>query len=113
MRPRFALEDLYMPFTSKQNADLAAKLSDTHIKKRAQAGRQLSYIEGWWAIAEANRIFGFDGWHRETIELKEVHLPHQNDKSNWVVGYLARVRITVGDVVREGCGFGSGIDRDL
>ncbi|MCX7349062.1 MAG: Rad52/Rad22 family DNA repair protein [Alphaproteobacteria bacterium] len=27
----------------------------------------LSYLEGWHVIAEANRIFGFDGWDRETI----------------------------------------------
>jgi hypothetical protein len=25
-----------------------------------QDGRELSYIEGWYAISEANRIFGFD-----------------------------------------------------
>jgi hypothetical protein len=27
----------------------------------------LSYIEGWHAIAEANRVFGFEGWDRETV----------------------------------------------
>jgi len=102
-----------MPFTPEQTSKLSAKLDSSHVKKRAQAGRQLSYIEGWFAISEANRIFGFDGWHRETVELKEIHLPHQNDRSNWVVGYMARVRVTVGEVIREGCGFGSGIDKDL
>ena len=29
----------------------------------------LSYIEGWHAIAEANRLFGFDGWTRTTDSL--------------------------------------------
>jgi DNA repair and recombination protein RAD52 len=102
-----------MPFTQEAKQALGAKLDASHVKKRAQAGRQLSYIEGWFAISEANRIFGFDGWTRETVELKQVAEPSQNEKGNWVVGYMARVRITVGDVVRDGCGFGSGIDKDL
>lgn len=102
-----------MTFTPEQTEMLKAKLDGSHVKKRAQAGRQLSYVEGWFAISEANRIFGFDGWTRHTVELKPVHEPHQNEKNNWVVGYMARVRITVGAIVRDGCGFGSGIDRDL
>lgn len=110
---RWTPEELYMPFTEIQKQALGAKLDASHVKKRAQAGRQLSYVEGWFAISEANRIFGFDGWTRETVEIKPVHEPHQNDKSNWVVGYMARVRVTVGEIVRDGCGFGSGIDRDL
>jgi recombination DNA repair RAD52 pathway protein len=28
---------------------------------REANGRELFYIEGWYAISEANRIFGFDG----------------------------------------------------
>ena len=35
-------------------------------------GRELSYIEGWYAISEANRIFGFDAWSRETVETRCV-----------------------------------------
>jgi len=102
-----------MSFTAEQNAALDAKLDASAVATRTQAGRSLSYVEGWWVISEANRIFGFDGWARQTVDLKEVHAPYQNDKSNWVVGYMSKVRVTVGDVVREGCGFGSGIDRDL
>jgi len=102
-----------MSFTTEQIAALDAKLDASAVATRTQAGRSLSYVEGWWVISEANRIFGFDGWARQTVELREVHEPYQNDKSNWVVGYMAKVRVTVGDIVREGCGFGSGIDRDL
>src|SRR3546814_9671296 len=29
------------------------------------------------------------------------------------VNYMAKVRITVGGVLREGCGFGQGIDKDV
>ncbi len=56
-----------MPFTDSQTKALAAKLSAKHVKTRQHGGVTLSYIEGWHAIAEANRIFGFDAWDRETV----------------------------------------------
>lgn len=104
-------------FDDKVNEALKAPLSSSAVKDRAQGGRKLSYIEGWHAIAEANRIFGFDGWTRETLDLKMVAehergIGNKGDKG-WGVTYTSRVRITVGDVVREGCGSGHGIDRDL
>jgi recombination DNA repair RAD52 pathway protein len=34
----------------------------------ARPGHELTYIEGWYAMTEANRIFGFDGWDKETVE---------------------------------------------
>lgn len=102
-----------MTFSPDQIKMLTAKLDGGAVKERTQAGRKLSYVEAWHAIAEANRIFGFDAWNRETVDLKQVHEPYKNDKDNWVVGYSAKVRVTVGATVREGCGFGSGIDRDL
>ena len=68
----------------------------------------LSYIEGWYAIAEANRIFGFDGWDRETVASQCVWAKPLGTKFG--AAYLTRVRITVraGDqrVVREGSGTG-------
>lgn len=103
--------------TPDQIKMLDAPLARSHIKSRAQAGRQLSYIEGWHAIAEANRIFGFDGWNSETIELKCVAEKDreigQYKKPGFGVSYIARVRIHVGDIVREGVGAGHGIDADL
>lgn len=104
-------------FTHEQLDALKAPLGSSHVKTRKQAGRELSYVEGWWAIAEANRIFGFDGWHRETVDIKRLGEPYEktNDygKTNWYVAFMAKVRITVGTIVREGCGYGSGIDKDL
>lgn len=104
-------------FTDNQNKLLAAPLRSSSVMQRTQSGRKLSYIEGWHAIAEANRIFGFDGWMRETVELLKVHeTPRKIGSSGaegWGVTYIGRVRITVGGVVREGCGTGHGIDRDL
>ena len=57
-----------MSFSDEQTRELGAALDKRHVSQRKQAGINLSYIEGWWAIAEANRIFGFDGWTRETLE---------------------------------------------
>lgn len=119
-----------MSFTPEQNAALDAPLSSANVKSRTQAGRSLSYIEGWLAIAEANRIFGFDGWTRETTETRLVAEAArkigkefdrdgkpQPQKDGWGVSYIARVRVVVfaGDtiVTREGIGSGHGIDVDL
>lgn len=105
-----------MSFTPEQNAYLAAPLNRDHVATRQQAGQSLSYIEAWHAIAEANRIFGFDGWNRETVDLRQLGEPREVS-GKMRVGYSARVRITVmtptgSVIVREGCGFGSGIDKD-
>lgn len=105
-----------MSFTPEQNASLSAPLDRSVVAEREQGGKKLSYIEAWHAIAEANRIFGFDGWNRETVELRQLGSPREvNGKMR--VGYSAKVRITVMTptgslIIREGCGFGSGIDRD-
>ena len=53
-------------FTPGQVMALSGPLDRAMVKQRKQAGRKLSYIEGWHAIGEANRIFGYDAWHRET-----------------------------------------------
>ncbi|WP_271612846.1 RAD52 family DNA repair protein [Bradyrhizobium sp. CCBAU 21362] len=105
-----------MSFNDDQKANLSAPLNRANVKERKQGGRQFSYIEGWQVVAEANRIFGYDGWQRETIfatvvadyerEIGENKLP------GFGVTYVCKVRVTVGDVVREGCGSGHGIDRD-
>jgi len=87
---------------------LKQPLDATKVKER----QGLSYVEGWHTIAEANRIFGFGEWNRETVYCKQVcHYKNKNNKE--VVGYEAKVRITVGDTVREGTGNGSGIAGDL
>ena len=111
-----------MTFTARQIEDLTAPLSKENVKQRKQSGRTLDYVEGWHAIAEANRIFGFDGWTRETLSLTRVsELPRKVGKvdarDGWSVSYMAHVKVTVlaGDrvVVREGTGTGHGIDVDL
>lgn len=104
-----------MSFTDEQKASLAAPLSRDSVKSRQQAGRSLSYIESWKAISEANRIFGFDGWSRETVDIKCVAERERKvgQGEGWGVTYTAKVRVIVDCVMREGVGAGHGIDRDL
>lgn len=101
-----------MMFTAEQTKALAAPLDPKHVAQRSQAGRSFAYVEGWHVIAEANRIFGFDGWNREMVELLQLGEPRVVDGKTRVE-YMARVRITVGSVVRDGSGFGQGIDKDV
>lgn len=106
-----------MSFSDETKSALAAKLSPANVKSRQQGGSKVSYIEGWHVIAEANRIFGFDNWTRETIDIKCVAEKEreigQNKAPGWGVTYLCKARVIVGGVAREGCGAGHGIDRDL
>lgn len=104
-------------FSDAQIAMLSAKLDQKHVRERSQSGRALSYIEGWHAIAEANRIFGFGSWGRETVEMRLVSERQrkigQAQKDGWSVSYVAKARVTVNGVTRDGYGSGHGIDADL
>ena len=99
-----------MGFTAEQRQALTAKLDGRVIRERSQAGQTLSYIEGWYAIAEANRVFGFEGWDRETVSLRCVWEGARQGRS--ACAYIAQVRIRVraGDtlVCRDGHGSGTG-----
>jgi len=105
-----------MSFNDEQKSALAAPLSRTYVRTRKQGGREFSYIEGWRVIEEANRIFGFDGWTRETIDVKCVaekdRTIGEGKNLGFGVSYTARVRITAGGIVRDGIGAGHGINRD-
>lgn len=97
--------------------ELNKKLDEKHVKTRTQGGATLAYIEGWHAIAEANRIFGHGEWSRETLDLKcvvERERPiGQRKTPGWSVTYTARVRVTVCGVTRDGVGSGHGIGTDI
>ena len=99
-----------MGFSSKQTQALRRGVDVRQIRTREANGRELSYIEGWFVISEANRIFGFDGWNRETIESRCV-LAREN-RGTYLAVYIARVRITAhaegATVIREGHGSGEG-----
>jgi hypothetical protein len=97
-----------MGFSRKQLVALKRNLDNRVIRTRQANGRQLSYLEGWYVLSEANRIFGHDGWSRETLESRCV-LTREN-RGTFLAVYIARVRITVHSggvtVIREGHGSG-------
>lgn len=99
-----------MAFTSTQARHLKAKLDARYVKTRNMDGSSLHYIEGWHAIAEANRIFGFDAWDRKTLDARCVWTG--TSAQDYLAAYTAKVRIRVraGDttIVREGSGTGEG-----
>ena len=113
-------------FTTRQIAALSAPLDRANVRQREQGRSRVSYLEGWQVIAEANRIFGFDGWERSTLICRCV-AEHERPigakgagrerRSGWGVTYIARVRITITagnrTLIREGSGAGHGIDADL
>ena len=99
-----------MTFSASQIKKLGAKLNGRVVKTREVGGRELSYIEGWHVIAEANRIFGYDAWDRETISNTCVW--EGMKRGCPACAYVAKVRITVRagplTVTREGSGSGQG-----
>ena len=99
-----------MGFSAKQVQALRRKLDGRQVRTREANGRELPYIEGWYAISEANRIFGFDAWSRETVETRCV-LAREN-RGAFLAVYIAKVRITVKvhgtTTIREGHGTGEG-----
>jgi DNA recombination protein Rad52 len=95
---------------------LTAKLEPSHVQKAKKYGPKGDYIEGWHAIAEANRIFGFGGWSYNVVSLDCVHQgPREigeQRKPGFGVTYTARIVVRVGGVEREDVGAGHGYDVD-
>jgi DNA recombination protein Rad52 len=100
-------------FIDSQLRALSGKLSPRHIKTRRDTnGQSLLYVEGWHVIAEANRVFGFDAWDRQTLSTECVWQGATRQRQH-ACSYVARVRVLVraGDVVvcREASGSGHGL----
>jgi hypothetical protein len=126
--PESAAVPVQLPgFSPEQLAALSAPLDRANVRQREQGRGKVAYVEGWFAVAEANRIFGFDGWQRQTIAVRCVAQAERligargtsrEQKPGWGVTYTARVRVTVTaggltPLIREGSGAGHGIDVDL
>ena len=93
-----------MTFTPEQVELLKQPIDKKNVETRdgnKDGTFQLAYVEGWHVLDEANRIFGFDGWSCETLETTCIRAEPRE------VTYIARVRVTVGDVIREGTGAGT------
>jgi DNA recombination protein Rad52 len=104
-----------MAFSEAQTRLLTGKLNRRHVRTREGRGQILSYVEGWHVIAEANRVFGFESWDRETVWCECVWEDGRRDPK--ACAYAARVRIRVrageGIVYREGSGVGHGTGETL
>ena len=105
-------------FSGEQLKLLADNLHPKNVKTIQGKG----YIEGWHAIAEANRIFGYGAWDVELRNLEKTNADlvdvtkDRRTEKQWRVGYIATVRVTVhgdgGSRFRDGTGFGSGYGKD-
>jgi DNA repair and recombination protein RAD52 len=105
-----------MTFTPETVAALSAPLDPKHVKKpTGNFGPKGDYLEGWHVINELNRIFGFDGWSYQ-IELTRDSLIEGVDSKQqpqWQAAYSCICTLTVGGVVRQDVGFGSGFAKGI
>ena len=95
------------------SAELNKKLDPAAIKPAPQ-GKFGDYVDGYHVISEANRIFGNGGWsyeitrlqeaHRATVQLQGKNGPYEQFRCS----YLCTVKVTVGDVFKEGSAVGMG-----
>jgi len=93
-----------MNLTKEQVNALNQPIDKANVSERWADKRKtlkLAYIESWHVIREANRIFDYD-WSSETIKMDLVHA------DNFCVTYIARVRVIVNGIVKEGYGAGHG-----
>lgn len=100
----------------KVTAELSKKLDPAHVQPAKAYGPKGDYIEGWHAMSEANRIFGFDGWDYDIAECKCVsERPKKigkDGKDGWAVSYIASVLVMAGGTRRKDVGAGHGYDLD-
>ena len=93
-----------MSFTDKQISALNQPIDKRNVSERwadKKKTLKLAYIESWHVIREANRIFDYD-WSSETLKMDLVHA------DNFCVTYIAKVRVIVNGIVKEGYGAGHG-----
>lgn len=100
----------------KISAELGKKLDPSHVKPAKQFGPKGDYIEGWHAMAEANRIFGYGEWDYAISDCKCVSERAKkigkDGKDGFAVSYIATVQVFVGSVRRQDVGAGHGYDLD-
>lgn len=104
-----------MAFTSEQTAMLEEPLAKSEISTRKQAGIDLDYVDGFYVIDQANKVFGFDGWEGVVRDITRVQEAEtlKDGRTQHRVAYICTYRLTVNGVTREDVGFGNGIDSDI
>lgn len=90
--------------------ELKKKLDPSHVKPAPQ-GKYGDYIEGWHAIAEANRIFGHDQWSYDVKTLELTNSEASGGKNR--IGYMAVVSVSAMGVSRCDVGHGQGFGKSL
>lgn len=105
-----------MTLTPEQIALLQAPLDPAHVvKPTGRFGPKGDYIEGWHAINELNRVFGFDGWSH-VIDLRQDDLREGKDGNGnpqWQAAYTCISTLTVAGITRQDVGFGSGFAKGI
>lgn len=97
-----------MEVDEKLHRALREPLSKDVVKTREAGGQRLSYLEGWYVIDEANKVFGPGGWDFTVLDRRVVHQYERATKrgTNLVMLFEAHVRVTVHGIVREDVGVG-------
>lgn len=93
-----------MKLTDEQVNQLNQPINKGNVSERwadKKKSLKLAYIESWHVIKEANRIFNYD-WSSETLKMDLVHA------DNFCVTYIAKVRVVVNGITKEGIGAGHG-----
>ena len=100
-----------MTITDEQRKALAEPLPRSEVRTReGGGGKSLSYVEGWWVIAQLNAIFGSGGWSYDASDTRET-VRLQRPDGRWEVAFTARCRLTVGDCTIADVGHGNGLDK--
>ena len=91
-----------MNLTKEQVNALNQQIDKKNVSFRSGGGSlQLAYLESWHVIREANRIFNYD-WSSETLKMDLV------EANKFCVTYIAKVRVIVNGIAKEGYGTGHG-----
>jgi DNA recombination protein Rad52 len=96
--------------------ELSKPLDSSKVQKPSgNFGPKGDYIEGWHAINEANRVFGFGGWSYTVNLTKDSLIEGTDAKGNaqWQACYTCVCTVVVDSVTRQDVGFGSGFSKNI
>lgn len=102
--------------SDEQRKALQESIPREAVTQRKQSGQTLDYVEGWWVIAELNRILGPDGWSfevlREAWPLPLGERKNSRDEPRLTACFQVTGRLTFADgSTREDVGIGSGVSK--
>jgi hypothetical protein len=89
--------------TDEQKAMLVSALDESRVKQVPKGGRTADYLETYDIIDAANRIFGYDGWSFELIDVSPIHAATKDGEGRGVL-FMAKGRLTIGPTVRVDVG---------